>query len=63
MIVRVSPICHHRIPWAKPLLQHFRNTLVYIQERKDAPIEDADEARPDWESVDIAGACLKMALA
>jgi hypothetical protein len=44
-------------------MQHFRNTLVYIQERKDAPIEDADEPRPDWEAVDIAGACLKMGLA
>ncbi|KAJ9093149.1 hypothetical protein QFC20_007197 [Naganishia adeliensis] len=45
------------------IVRHFRNTLIYIQERKDAPIEDADEARPDWEAVDIAGACLKMGLA
>ncbi|GHJ84586.1 hypothetical protein NliqN6_0988 [Naganishia liquefaciens] len=45
------------------IVRHFRNTLVYIQERKDAPIEDADEPRPDWEAVDIAGACLKMGLA
>jgi hypothetical protein len=63
MIVRVSQVYHHSISWANTSLQHFRNTLVYIQERKDAPIEDADEARPDWEAVDIAGACLKMALA
>lgn len=63
MIVRVSPLRPSQTIEANPLLQHFRNTLIYIQERKDAPIEDADEARPDWESVDIAGACLKMGLA
>ncbi|KAJ9113174.1 hypothetical protein QFC22_006013 [Naganishia vaughanmartiniae] len=44
------------------IVQHFRNTLLYIQERKNTPNDDVDEPRPDWEAVDIAGASAKLGL-
>ncbi|KAJ9119921.1 hypothetical protein QFC24_005404 [Naganishia onofrii] len=44
------------------IVQHFRNTLLYIQGRKNTPNDDVDEPRPDWEAVDIAGACVKLGL-
>lgn len=44
------------------IVRHFRNTLVYIQARKDAPAEEEEDVRPEWEAVDVAGALVKMGL-
>ena len=54
-------------------VQHFRNTLRYIAMRqrahaeRDVPTpsegEDKEEGGlPEWESVDVVGACLKMGI-
>lgn len=40
------------------IIRHFRNTLKYIQTRKNSPGADAR-----WEEVNIVGALLKMGLA
>lgn len=44
--------------------QHFRNTLVYVQSKMSQEAEAAEEEKKeiDWDSVDIAGAMLKMGL-
>ena len=39
------------------ILRHFRNTLLYIQTRKNAAGAD-----PRWDEVDVVGAMLKMGL-
>ena len=39
------------------ILRHFRNTLLYIRSRKNAP--GADHV---WDEVDVVGALLKMGL-
>lgn len=70
MIVRVSPGMA-RLGGAH--VQHFRNTLTYIQTRQRQHAdggagEDGDEAekdgvkKVDWESVDVVGGCLKMGI-
>ena len=48
-------------------MQHFRNTLTYIQtrQRQDGEKEDTEEdgvKRVDWDQVDIVGGALKMGL-
>jgi vacuolar protein sorting-associated protein 35 len=41
------------------ITRHFRNTLLYIQTKKD----DAEERAEKWDQIDIAGALLKMGIA
>jgi len=52
-------------------LQHFRNTLNYIQTRQTQAGEREDDVegeekdglkKVDWESVDVVGGCLKMGI-
>lgn len=40
------------------ITRHFRNTLIYIQEKK----ETAAESSADWDAIDIVGALLKMGI-
>lgn len=43
--------------------RHFRNTLIYIQQRKNAASEGAKpEVNSRWNEVDVVGACLKMGI-
>ncbi|GJJ13833.1 hypothetical protein Clacol_008090 [Clathrus columnatus] len=48
------------------ITRHFRNTLLYIQSRKDAlsnsPEEAGEKIRQRWEEVDVVGATLKMGI-
>lgn len=48
------------------ITRHFRNTLLYIQSKKDvlaSPSEEASEKiRQRWEDVDVVGATLKMGI-
>ncbi|KAJ9098972.1 hypothetical protein QFC19_006196 [Naganishia cerealis] len=44
------------------LLEGVHSPDMIVQERKDTPSDDADEPRPDWEAVDIAGASVKLGL-
>ena len=57
-------------------MQHFRNTLGYIQtkQRRAGEMENADgeagegggeeaeKKKVDWEAVDVVGGCLKMGI-
>ncbi|KIJ45211.1 hypothetical protein M422DRAFT_30058 [Sphaerobolus stellatus SS14] len=48
------------------ITRHFRNTLLYIQSKKDAlskASEDGETVNPRWEEVDVVGATLKMGIA
>lgn len=49
------------------ITRHFRNTLLYIQSKKDAlanSSEDAEEkVNQRWEEIDVVGATLKMGIA
>lgn len=47
------------------IARHFRNTLAYIQRRKNQAQggAEAGAADPRWEEVDVVGACLKMGIA
>ncbi|KAL0252612.1 hypothetical protein I308_102004 [Cryptococcus tetragattii IND107] len=56
------------------IIKHFRNTLLYIRGRQrqaqadasdqgDEREEEEGKKKVDWESVDVAGGCLKMGLA
>jgi vacuolar protein sorting-associated protein 35 len=40
------------------ITRHFKNTLLYIQAKKDDP----EETAVDWSSIDIVGAVLKMGI-
>nr|GAT58022.1 vacuolar protein sorting-associated protein 35 [Mycena chlorophos] len=42
------------------ITRHFRNTLVYIQRRKNAVSDGSADSR--WDDVDVVGALLKMGL-
>lgn len=43
--------------------RHFRNTLIYIQQRKNAAIEGVKpEVNSRWSEVDVVGAYLKMGI-
>lgn len=48
------------------ITRHFRNTLLYIQLKKDALSNSSEEAgekiRQRWEEVDVVGATLKMGI-
>lgn len=53
-------------------MQHFKNTLRYIQNKqrthRDTRSEsdadgEGDEKPADWSAVDVVGGCLKMGLA
>lgn len=48
------------------ITRHFRNTLLYIQSKKDTlskASEDGEKVNPRWEEVDVVGATLKMGIA
>lgn len=47
------------------ITRHFRNTLLYIQSKKDALSEEGvdDKVQQRWEEVDVVGATLKMSIA
>ncbi|KZT09009.1 vacuolar protein sorting-associated protein 35 [Laetiporus sulphureus 93-53] len=47
------------------ITRHFRNTLMYIQSKKNAAETAAENgtATSRWEDVDVIGACLKMGIA
>lgn len=43
--------------------RHFRNTLIYIHQRKNAAVEGIKpEVNSRWNEVDVVGACLKMGI-
>ncbi|KAF8887818.1 vacuolar protein sorting-associated protein 35 [Infundibulicybe gibba] len=44
------------------ITRHFRNTLYYIQRRKNATSEDGTPADSRWDDVDVVGALLKMGI-
>lgn len=47
------------------ITRHFRNTLMYIQSKKNAAATAAENgsATSRWDDVDVIGACLKMGIA
>lgn len=54
---RAPPALIEGVQTPEMIVRHFRNTLVYIQTRKNAA--DVD---PRWDEVDVVGAVLKMGL-
>ncbi|TFK38665.1 vacuolar protein sorting-associated protein 35 [Crucibulum laeve] len=45
------------------IIRHFRNTLTYIQRRKNAVSEAGTTVDSRWDDVDVVGALLKMGIA
>lgn len=49
------------------ITRHFRNTLLYIQSKKDAlsnsSEDEGEKVHQRWEDVDVVGATLKMGIA
>lgn len=44
------------------ITRHFRNTLVYMRDKKEAASSEESENAVDWDSIDIVGALLKMGI-
>ena len=44
------------------ITKHFRNTLAYINRRKNAAAEGTGAVDSRWDDVDIVGALLKMGI-
>ena len=44
------------------ITRHFRNTLIYIQRRKNASFDGSTPVDTRWDDVDVVGALLKMGI-
>ena len=44
------------------ITKHFRNTLAYINRRKNAAADGTGAVDSRWDDVDIVGALLKMGI-
>ncbi|EAU93279.2 vacuolar protein sorting-associated protein 35 [Coprinopsis cinerea okayama7 len=44
------------------ITRHFRNTLIHIQNRKNAAMDGEPGIDPRWDDVDVVGAVLKMGI-
>ncbi|KAG8844411.1 Vacuolar protein sorting-associated protein 35 [Tulasnella sp. 330] len=44
------------------ITRHFRNTLIYMRDKKETVASDESDNSVDWDSIDIVGALLKMGI-
>ncbi|TFK28349.1 vacuolar protein sorting-associated protein 35 [Coprinopsis marcescibilis] len=59
---RAPPGLLENVQTPEMITRHFRNTLIHIQNRKNASIEGELGVDPRWDDVDVVGAVLKMGL-